>query len=107
SVRGLLEKEVAVLDSRAEITGQYDPGLFELLRKKRKEIADRMNIPPYAVFHDRTLKEMAAHLPQTKDGLSRIYGIGAAKLEKYGEVVLDIIRQHCRVHRIAERPDLT
>ncbi|MGE5789255.1 MAG: DNA helicase RecQ [Syntrophaceae bacterium] len=106
SVRGLLEKEVAVLDSRAEITGQYDPGLFELLRKKRKEIADRMNIPPYAVFHDRTLKEMATHLPQTKDDLSRIYGIGAAKLEKYGDVVLDIIRQHCRVHRIAERPDL-
>ncbi len=107
SVRGLLEKEVAVLDSRADVPGQYDPGLFELLRKKRKEIADRLNIPPYAVFHDRTLKEMATHLPQTKDGLSRIYGIGAAKLEKYGDVVLDIIGQYCRAHKVAERPDLS
>jgi ATP-dependent DNA helicase RecQ len=96
SVSGLLEKEAADLHPRAEAPGQYDPGLFELLRKKRKEIADRMNIPPYTVFHDRTLKEMATHLPQTRDGLSRIHGIGAAKLEKYGEVVLDIIRQHCR-----------
>ena len=102
AVLGLLEKEAADLAPRAEAPGQYDPVLFELLRKKRKEIADRMNIPPYTVFHDRTLKEMAAHLPQTRDGLSRIHGIGAAKLEKYGDVVLDIIRQHCRNHEIAE-----
>jgi ATP-dependent DNA helicase RecQ len=106
SVSGLLEKEGADLISRAEAPGQYDPGLFELLRKKRKEIADRMNIPPYTVFHDRTLKDLATHLPQTKDGLSRIHGIGAAKLEKYGDVVLDIIRQYCRLHKIAERPNL-
>jgi ATP-dependent DNA helicase RecQ len=106
SVSGLLEKEVVDLAPRAEVPGQYDPGLFELLRKKRKEIADRMNIPPYTVFHDRTLKEMATHLPQTKDGLSRIHGIGAAKLEKYGDVVLDIVRQYCRAHKIAERPDM-
>jgi ATP-dependent DNA helicase RecQ len=65
-----------------------------------------MNIPPYTVFHDRTLKEMATHLPQSKDSLSRIHGIGTAKLEKYGDVVLDIIRQHCRTHKIAERPNL-
>jgi ATP-dependent DNA helicase RecQ len=65
-----------------------------------------MNIPPYTVFHDRTLKEMATHLPQSKDSLSRIHGIGAAKLEKYGDVVLDIISQHCRTHKIAERPEL-
>jgi ATP-dependent DNA helicase RecQ len=106
TVSGLLEKEGADLHSRAEVPGQYDPGLFELLRKQRKEIADRMNIPPYTVFHDRTLKEMAAHFPQTKDSLSRIHGIGAAKLEKYGDVVLDIIRQHCRIHKISERPNL-
>jgi ATP-dependent DNA helicase RecQ len=106
SVSGLLEKGGADLHSRAEVPGQYDPGLFELLRKQRKEIADRMNIPPYTVFHDRTLKEIATHLPQTKDGLSRIHGIGAAKLEKYGDVVLDIITQYCRIHKIAERPNL-
>jgi ATP-dependent DNA helicase RecQ len=106
TVSGLLEKEGADLHSRAEVPGQYDPGLFELLRKQRKEIADRMNIPPYTVFHDRTLKEMATHFPQTKDSLSRIHGIGTAKLEKYGDVVLDIIRRYCRIHKIAERPNL-
>jgi ATP-dependent DNA helicase RecQ len=106
TVSGRLEKEGADLIPRAEVPGQYDANLFELLRKKRKEIADRMNIPPYTVFHDRTLKEMATHLPQAKDSLSQIHGIGAAKLEKYGDVVLDIIRQYCRTHKIAERPNL-
>jgi ATP-dependent DNA helicase RecQ len=106
SVSGRLEEAVADLRSKADDPDQFDRGLFELLRKQRKEIADRMNVPPYTIFHDRTLKEIAAHLPQTKDRLSGIHGIGAAKLEKYGDVVLDIIRQYRRIHKIAERSNL-
>jgi ATP-dependent DNA helicase RecQ len=95
-VRGRLEEEKVSLKTRAESDGRFDADLFEIMRKKRKEIADGVNLPPFTIFHDRTLKEMASRLPQTREELSQIYGIGAAKLEKYGGIFLELIRQHCR-----------
>jgi ATP-dependent DNA helicase RecQ len=78
----------------------YDPTLFEALRKKRKDLADQANLPPYTIFHDRTLKEMAVYLPRSFESLSLIYGIGAARLEKYGDIFIRIIRNYCETHRI-------
>ena len=80
-----------------------DSGLFETLRKKRKELADQVNLPPYAIFHDRTLREMALYYPRTRESLSAIYGIGTRKLEKYAGAFLEIIRSHCLEHQIPER----
>ena len=80
-----------------------DSGLFETLRKKRKELADQGNLPPYAIFHDRTLREMALYYPRTRESLSAIYGIGTRKLEKYAGAFLEIIRSHCLEHQIPER----
>ncbi|MDO9584859.1 MAG: HRDC domain-containing protein, partial [Syntrophales bacterium] len=102
-VMGRLEEASAGLKQREEGL-RYDPALFNLLRKKRKEIADHANLPPFAIFHDRTLREMAAYFPQTKESLSRIYGLGAAKLEKYGAVFLEIICPHSRIHPLPEQP---
>ena len=92
----------AVLKHRESEASAFDPGLFETLRKKRKELADQANLPPYAIFHDRTLREMAFYYPRTRESLSALYGIGAVKLEKYADAFLDIIREHCRTHRIPE-----
>ena len=72
----------------------YDRDLFEVLRKKRKQLADQANLPPFTIFHDRTLKEMITRMPATRSELAEIYGIGAAKLEKYGDVFLAILNQH-------------
>ncbi|PIP08901.1 MAG: DNA helicase RecQ [Syntrophobacteraceae bacterium CG23_combo_of_CG06-09_8_20_14_all_50_8] len=83
---------------------RYDPALFELLRKKRKEIADHANLPPFVIFHDRTLGEMAAYFPQTKESLSRVFGLGAVKLDKYGAVFLEIIRRYVSDHPLPEQP---
>ncbi|MHB9098927.1 MAG: RecQ family ATP-dependent DNA helicase, partial [Syntrophales bacterium] len=94
TVMGRLEEGIVRLKPRAEERGEYDPDLFDLLRKRRKEIADRNNLPPFTIFHDRTLREMAASFPLTRESLAEVYGIGAAKLEKYGETFLEIIRQH-------------
>ena len=94
TVRGRLEEGVVRLKPRAEERGEYDTDLFDLLRKRRKEIADVHHLPPFAVFHDRTLREMAASFPKTREELAEVYGIGAAKLEKYGETFLEIIRQY-------------
>ncbi|NBC22160.1 MAG: DNA helicase RecQ, partial [Gammaproteobacteria bacterium] len=68
-----------------------DQSLFEALRQRRKEIADRLDLPPYVIFHDATLQQMAEHRPQTEADLLSINGVGAAKLERYGEAFLEVI----------------
>jgi ATP-dependent DNA helicase RecQ len=103
---GRLEEAKKGKDGKAkgekETPASYDPLLFESLRKKRKELADQANLPPFTIFHDRTLKEMATRMPGTRDELAGIYGIGAAKLEKYGDIFLAILNQHRHSHNIPE-----
>jgi ATP-dependent DNA helicase RecQ len=74
----------------------HEPGadgpLFEELRKLRKRIADERGLPAYIVFADSALKAMAARRPQTEDGLLSIPGVGNRKLEQYGELFLDVLR---------------
>ena len=77
---------------------QCDPQLFEILRQKRKELAEAANVPPFVVFSDRTLTEMATYLPQTPEDLLQIHGIGGAKLEKYGAVFMTLMADYCRDH---------
>ena len=73
---------------------RYDQGLFEVLRRKRKELADKKNVPPYVIFPDKSLIEMSAVLPQTKEELSKIFGVGAKKLETYGDVFVQLIKAY-------------
>ncbi|MCR3922474.1 MAG: ATP-dependent DNA helicase, partial [Firmicutes bacterium] len=68
-----------------------EDGLFEELRKLRKEIADRENVPPYLVFSDATLRQMCEKRPSDKAALLRVSGVGEVKLEKYGEDFLTTI----------------
>lgn len=65
--------------------------LFMALRALRKRIADEAGVPPYVVFPDRTLKEMAIAKPRSETALAAIYGVGRAKLEKYGQRFLALI----------------
>ncbi len=67
--------------------------LFEQLRALRREIADREGVPAYVIFHDATLREMAAARPQTPDELLDVSGVGEKKLEKYGEEFLAALRR--------------
>ena len=71
-----------------------DQPLFEALRAKRMELARAQELPPYVIFNDRSLIEMAERRPVTLAALGDIHGVGSSKLERYGEVFLDIIRQH-------------
>lgn len=79
-----------------------DEGLFEALRARRKEIAVSEHVPPYVIFHDRTLYEMAAYRPQTLESLGRISGVGERKLSKYGEAMLEVIQAYCKEHGLVE-----
>ena len=65
--------------------------LFEELRALRREIADREGVPAYVIFHDATLREMAAPRPATEEELLDVGGVGERKLEKYGEEFLALI----------------
>ena len=66
--------------------------LFEALRAKRRELAEDAGMPPYVIFHDSTLREMAQRRPETRDSLGRITGVGARKLEAYGDAFLSVLR---------------
>jgi ATP-dependent DNA helicase RecQ len=66
--------------------------LFEQLRALRRSIADREGVPAYVIFHDATLREMAAQRPFTTAELLLVGGVGERKLEKYGEEFLQALR---------------
>ncbi|MGG5218275.1 MULTISPECIES: ATP-dependent DNA helicase RecQ [Rahnella] len=74
--------------------GNYDRKLFAKLRKLRKSLADDNNVPPYVVFNDTTLLEMAEHLPVSASDLLDITGVGQRKLEKFGRPFMAMIRDH-------------
>jgi ATP-dependent DNA helicase RecQ len=70
-----------------------DP-LFDALRALRRDLAAEAQVPPYVIFHDATLREMATTRPLTRAELSGIAGIGSRKLDAYGDAFLEVIRQY-------------
>lgn len=81
----------------------YDRELFALLRARRLELADAAGVPPYAIFPDRTLVEMATYFPQTRESLLRIHGVGNVKLYKYADAFLPLVREFCQEHGLDEQ----
>jgi ATP-dependent DNA helicase RecQ len=73
--------------SRKRFDGPADP-LFDALREARRKLASDAGVPPYVIFHDSTLREIAATKPRTLTELSTVQGVGATKLERYGEAML-------------------
>jgi ATP-dependent DNA helicase RecQ len=69
-----------------------DEGVYEALRTWRREVSKEHGVPAYTVFHDSTLRELARVRPQSLGQLRSISGVGATKLERYGEALLEILR---------------
>ena len=82
---------------------EYDRSLFSLLRNKRKELADETGVPPYVIFSDKTLVEMAGYFPQSRESLLNISGVGKVKNERFGNEFLVIIKEFCRSNKIDEK----
>ena len=89
-VRSRKTKRSASRDADIEIV---DIVLWEALRECRQRLAAEHNVPPYVVFHDSTLRQMVNERPTDPEALLEISGVGQAKLEKYGETFLGVIRQ--------------
>ena len=81
--------------SRGAATGGVNPvgdPLFEALRALRRELAESAGVPPYVIFHDATLREMAQSRPATMAAMSEISGVGARKLDEWGEAFLEVVK---------------
>ncbi|MEX0647301.1 MAG: DNA helicase RecQ [Balneolaceae bacterium] len=108
-VEGILDRTQTSSEDEArprtpsEVENAYDVNLFEELRKKRKDLADEQDIPPYVIFPDTTLMEMAYYFPKSEESLMGIYGVGSSKLKKYGSDFLSVILEYADQNNIKER----
>jgi ATP-dependent DNA helicase RecQ len=92
-----LSKKSAAPARKPAATGELDKAetaLFEALRALRLELAREQGLPPYVIFHDATLVAMARGRPDSRDALAEIPGVGRSKLERYGDLFLDVIARH-------------
>ncbi|RMF80592.1 MAG: DNA helicase RecQ [Nitrospirae bacterium] len=71
---------------------EVDARLWERLRATRRQLAEEQGVPPYVIFHDATLLEMAKRRPATPEALLEVSGVGEAKLARYGEAFLEALR---------------
>lgn len=81
----------------------HDTELFERLRALRKKIADEKKVPPFVIFGDRSLLQMALYLPQREENFARINGVGQEKLRQYGQVFMEVIRAYARERHLPEK----
>ncbi|WP_456456799.1 DNA helicase RecQ [Nitratifractor sp.] len=79
--------------AESDMHEDFDRELFERLRTLRKEIAKEHGIPPYVVFSDKTLRELALHRPTDREEMLAIHGIGQVKFERYGEEFLLLLKE--------------
>ncbi len=79
---------------RALDVAPEDVNLWNALRQCRKNLADENNVPPYVIFHDKTLKEMLEMKPLTNDAMLKLSGVGDTKLERFGAEFLDVIHEN-------------
>lgn len=80
--------------ARASFIRAEDEALFEALRARRLMLARQQGVPPYVIFHDATLVEMARIKPATMEAFARISGVGAAKCERYADAFLEVVEAH-------------
>jgi len=91
--RDQAETRVAKRQTRTPLPADIDIALWEALRECRRRLAEQQGVPPYVVFHDRTLQEMCSVQPRNTTQLGRISGVGERKRDKYGEQFLQVIRE--------------
>lgn len=103
-------KEQAKAVTVAEMEAEYGKNeftenldLFDELKKIRREQAEKENVPPYVIFSDATLMELASYLPNTKEELNQISGFGEFKIEKYGELFLEVIVDYCNINNLTSK----
>jgi ATP-dependent DNA helicase RecQ len=88
----LITRKAAKTKKKVTAVAAEDNALWEALRDCRKRLADENNVPPYVIFHDASLLEMAASKPQNESDFLAVSGVGEAKLKRYGPDFLEVVR---------------
>ena len=91
-------------EEATEGSGALDPELYTMLKDLRKKMSQRMQVPPYVIFQDPSLEQMATMYPINLQELQNIQGVGAGKAKRYGQEFCDLIKKHCEENEI-ERPE--
>ena len=91
-------------ESMEASAGALDPELFSMLKDLRKKMSKKLNVPPYVIFQDPSLEQMATMYPVSLQELQNIQGVGAGKAKRYGQEFCDLIKKHCEENEI-ERPE--
>lgn len=81
----------------------YNQELFDQLRELRRQVAEEFSLPPFIIFGDTSLKEMAFYLPQDLESFAKISGVGARKLEQFGEDFTKLIRQFAETNNLSAK----
>jgi ATP-dependent DNA helicase RecQ len=100
------EKEEEKKAPAQETAHEYFKDLFDDLKRLRMELAREENVPPYIVFSDATLVEMATYLPCSPAEMQKISGVGDLKMQKYGAVFLREIKKYCEANSLTSRINL-
>ncbi|EEB79088.1 ATP-dependent DNA helicase RecQ [marine gamma proteobacterium HTCC2148] len=95
-------KKAGKQTTKTSLPADINVALWEALRERRRELAEDQGVPPYVIFHDRTLQEMCVALPQNLAQFGRLTGVGERKLDKYGADFIQVIENH-----LAEQPAST
>ena len=82
----------------------YDQGLFERLRTLRKAISDDRGVPPFVIFGDQSLQQMAYYYPQDSEQFGMIVGVGQKKLKDLGAIFIGLIKEYCEEHEVIVPP---
>jgi len=98
------KEEYDSMDDMAGATSALDPTLFSLLKDLRKKMAEKKGLPPYVIFQDISLEQMATMYPVSLLELQNIQGVGAGKANRYGKEFCELIKKYCDDNDI-ERPE--
>jgi len=101
-MRGEKKVEIALVPTgrkRRERGGGNPLGdpLFDALRAKRRELAEEAGVPPYVIFQDSRLRDMAMLKPRNRSDMALVNGVGARKLDAYGDAFLDVVREFAAI----------
>ncbi|MEZ4891523.1 MAG: DNA helicase RecQ [Saprospiraceae bacterium] len=96
-----------VADDEKGGTAVLDETLMHILKDLRRDIAKKQNLPPYIVFQDPSLEEMATQYPISMEDMSKIVGVSQGKAQKYGQPFVDAIKKYCEENEIERPMDIT
>ena len=100
------ESEDEAIVTAAKSTGIADETLMAMLRDLRKKVAKKLSLPPFVVFQDPSLEDMALKYPISLDEMSNVHGVGEGKAKKYGKEFIDLINKYVEENDIVRPDDL-